>query len=221
MVVALRIFLGQILGEDIVAGGGQAVAAHAAVVLLLIRGLTITCKAHDDVARTNLCVVYHVAALHAAGHGAVHDDGAYQVAHVGRLAACGIDAHAHLAQFGQQFVCAVDDGGDDLARHQQLVAPDGAGHEDVVHRAHAKQVVNVHDQGVLRDALPHREVARLLPVEIGQRGLGARAVGVHDVAILRVSAQYVGDNLAESRMSGIILQKARGKMPLSMFLMAL
>ena len=178
--------------------GGQSVAAHAAVVFLFIRGLAITCETHDDVARADVGVVYHVAALHAAGHGRVHDDGAHQVAHVGRLAARGIDAHAHPAQFGQQLVRAVDDGGDDLARHQQLVAPDGAGHEDVIHRAHAKQVVNVHDQGVLRDAFPHAEVARLPPVEVGQRGLGARAVGVHDVAILRVSAQYVGDNLAES-----------------------
>ena len=158
----------------------------------------MTSPGRDDVARTNLRVVDDVAALHAAGHGAVYDDGAHQVAHVGRLAARGIDAHAHPAQFGQQFVRAVDDGRYDFARHQQLVAPDGAGHQNVVHRTHAQQVVNVHDEGVLGDALPHAEVARFLPIQVGQRGLGARAVGVHDVAILRVAAQDVGDNLAET-----------------------
>ena len=40
VVVALRKVLGQILGEDVVTGRGQAVRAHAAVVALLVSGLS-------------------------------------------------------------------------------------------------------------------------------------------------------------------------------------
>ena len=36
VVEALRVFLGQILGEDIVAGGGQTIGAHTTVVALLV-----------------------------------------------------------------------------------------------------------------------------------------------------------------------------------------
>ena len=40
VVEALGILLGQILGEDIVAGRGEAVGAHASVVAMLVGGLT-------------------------------------------------------------------------------------------------------------------------------------------------------------------------------------
>ena len=78
-----------------------------------------------------------------------------------------------------------------------LIAPYGGGYKDAIDSAHAEQVVDVHDQRILGDALPYGEVSRLAPVEVGQRGLGACAVGVHDVAVLGVTAEDVGDDLAE------------------------
>ena len=198
MVVAFRVFFCQILGKDIVTRRGQTVTAHTAVVFFLISRLPVTGKSYNDIARANPCIVYHIAAFHAAGHGRIHNDGTHQVTHISRLTACGIDPHAHLAQFGQQLVRTVDDGRNNLTRHQQLIASDGRRYKDVIHRAHAKQIVNVHYQGILRDAFPHRQVARFFPIKVSEGRLGARTVGVHDVAILRVTAKYIGDNLAES-----------------------
>ncbi len=173
-------------------------AAHAAIVFALICGLAERGEAHDDVAAGDVGIVDHPVAAHAGGHGRVHDDGAHQVAHVGGLASGAVDLHSVAAHGGQQLLGAVDDGCDHLAGDQLLVAPDGGGYQHAVGGAHAEQVVDIHYQRILRYTFPHREVARLFPVGVGQRRFGAGAVGVHYVAPFGVAAQDVGDDLAES-----------------------
>ena len=116
----------------------------------------------------NVCIVDYIAALHAACNGAVDNDGAHKVAHVGCLTTCCIYAHTHFAEFGKQFVGSVDDGRNDLARNEQLVAADGRRNKDVVCRTNAEEVVNVHYQCILCNSLPHTKVTGLFPVEIGQ-----------------------------------------------------
>ena len=187
-VVALGILAGQVFGEHVVAGAGQTVAAHAAVVTALISRLAARRKTYYHVAGTDIGVVYHIAALHAAGHRRVYDDGTDQVAHIGGLAARGVDADAHVAHLLQQLVGAVDDGADYLARHQHLVPAYRARYQYVVYSTHAQQVVGVHHKGILCDAFPHTQVAGLFPIEVGQRRLRAGAVGVHDVAVGGVAA---------------------------------
>ena len=110
VVVALRIFFGKILAEHIMACRCESVAAHAAVVFCLVGCLTAARQAHNHVAGTYVCIVNHVAALHAAGHGRVDNDGAHEVAHVGCLASCGVDSDTHVAHLLEQLVGAVDDG---------------------------------------------------------------------------------------------------------------
>ena len=176
----------------------QAIGTHTAVVFLLVGGLPIAGEAHNDIACSNVGIVDHILALHAAGNGGIDDDGARQVAHIGCLAARAIHPDAHGTQFGHQLVVAVDDGADHLTGNQQLVATDGRRDEDIIDSTHTDEVVDVHDEGILCDALPDGEVARLLPVHIGQRRLGAGSIGMHDVAILGIAAQDVGDDLAES-----------------------
>ena len=48
MVVALVVFLGQIMVQHVVARRGKAVAAHAAVVAVLVGGLSVGSEGHDD-----------------------------------------------------------------------------------------------------------------------------------------------------------------------------
>ena len=110
MVVGLRVFLCEVFAEHVVAGRGKSVAAHAAVVFVLVCGLSEAGEADDDVAGADVGVVDNVTALHAASDGAIDDNGADEVAHVGRLAACAVDADAHLAQLGHELIRAVDDG---------------------------------------------------------------------------------------------------------------
>ena len=197
MVIALGVFLCQILGKHIMTGTGEAVAAHTSVVFLFVGGLSAAAQAHNHISGSDIGIVDDIAALHAAGDSAVHDDGAHQVAHIGRLATGAVDTDAHFAQFLHQLVGAIDDGAYHLTGNEHLVAADGAAHQNIVHRTHTEQVVGVHHQRILSNPLPHAQVARLAPIHVSKAGLGARPIGMHDVAILRVSTQYVRDNLAE------------------------
>ena len=197
VVVALGVFVGQVFGEDVVAGGGESVGAHAAVVGGLVGGLAEGGEADDDIAGADAGVVHHVGAAHAASDGGVDDDGAHEVAHVGGFSAGGVDVDTEAAVFLDEFLGAVDDGGDDLAGDEFLVAPDGGGEEYVVDGPDTEKVVDVHDEGVLGDSFPHGKVTGLAPIHVGERGFGAGSVGVHDVAVVGVAAEVVGDDFAE------------------------
>ena len=107
---------------------GQPVASHTAVILFLVSGLSERSQSDDHVARTDVRIVDHVGTFHAAGNRTVDNDGTDQIADIGRLAACRIATDSHFAEFGQQFVCPVDDGGDHFTWNQQLVASDGGGY---------------------------------------------------------------------------------------------
>ena len=197
MVVGLGITLCKVFAENVVAGRSEAVAAHSAVIFFFVGGLSETGETHDDITSADVGVIDDVGTPHTAGDGAINNDGAHEVAYVSRLAPRGVDADAHAAQLSQELVGAVDDGRDNLARDEHLVAPNGAADEDVIHGPHAQQVIGVHDESVLRDAFPHAEVASLAPVGVCKAALGAGAVGVHDVAVLRVATKDVGNDLAE------------------------
>ena len=125
-VIAFRIFLRQIFGEYVVAGAGKPVAAHTAVILFFVSGLSARGEAYNHVSRTDIGIVDNIRTLHAAGYRRVNDDGTHQVAHIGGLATGGIYAYTHFAEFGKQFVRTVDDGGNHFSGHKQLVASDGA-----------------------------------------------------------------------------------------------
>ena len=198
MVITFGIFLSQILCEDIVACTCQSIAAHAAIVLVLIGGLTGGAKSYDDIAGANVGIVDDILAFHSARDGRVDDDGTYQITDICSFTARGPDADTHAAQFSKQFISAVDNSTDDLAGNQHLIAADGAGHKDVVNSSHTEQVIGVHDDSVLRNSLPNAQITRLLPIEIGQRRLCAGAVSMHDIAVFRIATEDVGDDLAES-----------------------
>ena len=197
-VVAHRVLLGVDMREHVVACRGETVGAHAAVVGGLVLGLAEAGEAHDDVAGLDAGIVHHVGAAHAGRHRAVHDDSAHQVAHVGSLATGEHYVDTHVAHRLTELLCAVDDGRDNLAGHQLFVAADGGAEQDVVESADTQQVVGVHHDGVHSDAFPHTQVARLAPVHVSEARLGAGAVGMHYVAIVGVTPQQVGYNLAES-----------------------
>ena len=82
----------------------ETIGAHTTVVILFISGLTSGTETNDDIARTDVGIVDDIAALHSTGNGAVHYDGAHQIAHVGCLATGWPDADAHLTVFGEQLI---------------------------------------------------------------------------------------------------------------------
>ena len=125
MVIALWIFLSQILCEDIVAGTCQSVAAHATIVLMLISSLPRGTETHNDITRTDVGIVDDILALHAASDSGVNDDGTYQIADICSFTTGCIYAYTHFTEFGQQFICSVDDGRNHFSWYKQLVTADG------------------------------------------------------------------------------------------------
>ena len=132
VIVAHGVVLGVVFGKYVVAGGGEAVAAHAAVVLVFVGGLAVGGKAYDDVSSVDVGVVDDVGAAHAGGYGGVDNDGADQVAYVCCFAPGKVDAYAEVAHLLQEFFGAVDDCADDFAGYEVLVAADGGGEKYVV-----------------------------------------------------------------------------------------
>ena len=122
LVIALRILLRKIFREDIMAGRGKSVAAHSSVVFLFICSLSVRCQSHNHISRAYVCVVYDVAALHAAGHSRINNDCTDKVTHICSLTACGIYSHTHFAKFREKFIRAVYYRADDFTRHKKLVA---------------------------------------------------------------------------------------------------
>ena len=197
LVVRHRIFLGIEMGKDVMPCRGEAVAPHSSVVGFLISRLTVGGKSHYHVAGLDVPVVYHFAALHPRAHRGIHYDGPHQVSHVGCLSSCQVDANSQLSHLCQEFLGAVDDGGYYLAGHQVLVPSYRRRKQYIVGSSDAQQVVEVHHHRVDGYPFPHAQVARLFPVEVGQTRLRSRTVGMHDVAIVLVAAQQVGQYLAK------------------------
>ena len=77
----------------------------------------------------------------------------------------------------------------------------------------AQEVVDVHDDAVLRDAAEDGRVAGLLPPEVGEQGLRARAVGMRDDASLRVPGQVILGDLAERAREEAAVQLVHGGFP--------
>ncbi len=124
VVVCLGVFFGDGFAEHVVTCRGEAVAAHAAVVFGLVGGLSVAGKTDNHVAGTYVGVVDYIGAAHAACNGAVDNDSAHQVADIGCFASGRVDVYAIAAKLGEQFLGAVDYGGNHFAGHEALVAAD-------------------------------------------------------------------------------------------------
>ena len=212
MVVTLRVLLSQIFAEHIMAGGGKTVTTHTAIITLLVGSLSGAAQSYDDITGTDVRIVNHITAFHTTGYGGIHDDGPYQVAHIGSLTASRIDTHTHLTQFCQQFIRTIDNCRYHLSRNQHLVSSDGAAYQDVVHSTHTEQVVGVHHNRILRNTLPYGEVACFLPIHIGQTGFRASAISMHDIAVFRIASKNIGDDLAECLWEDTLIYVLNGVM---------
>ncbi len=124
-VEAFGVLRGQVLAQYVVAGGSQAVAAHAAVVSIFVGCLSRGGQADNDIARLDVGVVHDFGALHAGDDRAVNRDGAHQVAHVGGFAARAVNFDAKAAKHFQYLFGTVNDFGDYLTGNAVLVAVDG------------------------------------------------------------------------------------------------
>mmetsp|Transcript_28730 Transcript_28730/g.53874 ORF Transcript_28730/g.53874 Transcript_28730/m.53874 type:complete len:202 (+) Transcript_28730:666-1271(+) len=179
------------------ARGSQPIAANTAVVVVLVAGSTGGRQCHDDVASADVGIVNHFISRHLRGHCGVNDNGSDKVAHVRRLPASENDADSVSVQLIHQACCAANDGSDHLSWDEVLIPADGTGQQDVVRDAHAQQVVQVHDQSILGDAFPDGDVARLLPVDVGQRRLRPGSIGVHHNGLRWIAGDEVRNHLAE------------------------
>ena len=78
-----------------------------------------------------------------------------------------------------------------------LVSVDDGRHNEVRHRARTHHVVGIHDNGILCDPFPDRQVSGFFPIHVGKDGLGTRTVSMYDIAETVIATQVVGVDLAE------------------------
>lgn len=126
-VVGLGIFYSVVFVEDVVTGGRQAVAAHAAVVFVFVGGLAEGSEAYNDIACLDVLIVDYIAAPHAADDGAIDNDGFYEVTQVGSFPTGADDVQAVAAQHGQYLFRAFDDRSDYFAWNEVFIAANGGG----------------------------------------------------------------------------------------------
>ena len=190
----------------------QPIAPHPPIVGGLIRGLPKGSQPNNDITSLNMSVVDDITALHTAGDRTIDDDRTYEVTDVSRLTTRGIDPNALSTKLSKELLCTIDDRSDDLTWDEMLVATNRRGDKDPINSTHTQQVVDVHDQRILRYTLPDREVTRLTPIDIGQRRLCARTICMHDVTIGFISAEDIGDDLTESLRIKALVYVADGSM---------
>ena len=159
-----------------------------------------------------MSVVDDITALHAAGDRTIDNDRADEVTDISRLTTRSIDTNTLSTKLSKKLLSTVDDRSDDLTRDKMLVAPNRRRDKDPINSTHAQQVVNVHNQRILRDTLPNREVTRLTPIDVGQRRLRARTICMHDVTIGFISPEDIGDDLTESLRIKALVYVADGSM---------
>ena len=158
---------------------GEPIAPHPAVVLMLVGGLSIGGKAYDYVSSGNASIVYDITATHAASHSAIHNNGTYEVAHIGCFSPCGVDAYTQLSKALQELLCAIDDFRNHFSRDERLVAPNGGGEQYIVGGSYAEEVVEVHYEGVLGYPFPNGEVAGFTPIDVSKGRLCTSPIGMH------------------------------------------
>ena len=166
LIKTLRIFLGKILCKNVMTSTCQSVTAHTAVIFLFVCSLPATAKTNDYIAWTNVCIVNDITSLHTASDCRIHDDSTNKVAHICSFTTCCINSDTHLAHFFKKFIRAIDNSRNHFAWNEHLVAADSRRNENIVDSSHAEKVVCIHNESILCNSLPYRQIASLLPIHI-------------------------------------------------------
>ncbi len=176
---------------------GQPVTSHASIVPIFVGRLTEWCQTDDQVAGLDV-YVDDIRFFYSAGQRVVDGDGSYQITDVSGLSAGGVNVDAEFTHFCAEFFSAVDDGSDDFSRNQVFVPSDGRGKQHGHFcRSDTDEVVQIHDDAILRDSFPDGHITGLFPVDVGKRCFCACTVSMDDVAVFRIACEHVGDDLAE------------------------
>ena len=138
MVVALGIFLSQILSKNIMTSTRQTIRAHSAIIFFLVSGLPTTAQTYNNVAWTNIGIVDNIAALHSTRYRTVHNYRTNQVAHISRFTSGSINTYAHITHLLEKFVSTIYNSTYYLARNEHLVATNRTGNKYIVYRAHTE-----------------------------------------------------------------------------------
>ena len=185
--------------------GGKPVRAHPGVISLLVNRLTEGRQPHNHVARLYVVTVNDVGLLYTHEKCRVSDDSLHQITDVSRLSA----GHRYIdpvpTEHFRELRVTVDDSADSLSVHPVSVAPDGVRQYKTLCSADAEQIVEVHDDRILRDIIKRRIIPGLAVLYIGERGLCTRPVRVHCRAVILVAARVL-DKLAErARENSLVL----------------
>src|SRR5690606_24060015 len=169
----------------------------SSIVMRFVGGLSKTGESDDNNACTNAGVVDDILSVHSANHGAVDDDGANHITHIGGFATGAGDVQSIVPEQVEKSFRPLDDRGDHFAGDVILVSANGRRQQNILCCTDTEQVVHIHDDCILCDAFPYGQIACLLPVDVRERRFGSGAVGMHHGAEVRVVSQVIRHDLAK------------------------
>ena len=192
-----RVFLQVVGAEQVMPGTGQAIAADAGVCKSLVIGLAGGGETDDGEAGLDVGVIDDIGAIHDDDGAGIDGDGACQVADIGRFAPAAVDADPVFTECSEEVFGARNQLAECFARDSAGVPINRAGNEDAIDCADAEQVVNIHDEAVLRRFAEGAGIASLTVVQVGESALRAGAVGVDNVTLGVVARQDVRTDFAK------------------------
>ena len=160
--------------------------------------LTKRGQSHNHIAGLYACVVNYFVPFHARGYRRIYNDRTDQITHIGSFSASAVNLYAVGCQFFNEIFRSGNYGRNHFARNHIFVASNGRRKQNRIGGAHTQQIVNIHDECVLGNAFPYRQITSFFPIHIGQRRLGSCAIGMHDEAIIGVLGEVIGNDFAKS-----------------------
>src|SRR5690606_35107070 len=138
--------------------------AHAAVIFIFVRSLSVAGQRNDDIARLHFFCGHQLVAAHTAGHGAVYYYRSYHIAYIGSFPTQEVYIHTILFQPVKIALAAIDEFGYYFSRYQVLVPAYGAGISKRAYSTYTQQIVYIHHNGVDSNAFPNAGISCFLPV---------------------------------------------------------
>src|SRR5205085_1536572 len=144
----------------------KAVAADSAVILPVIAATSGTGESDDEIPGANQVVSDQLLFRPPGCHCAIYRNTSYHITYIGSFSAQVMDVYSETSHLFEKLVGGFDDHRKHFTGNDPLVAVDSRRKQNVVSDSRAKEVIEVHDDRILCNSLPHGNVAGFFPIEI-------------------------------------------------------
>mmetsp|Transcript_20225 Transcript_20225/g.30277 ORF Transcript_20225/g.30277 Transcript_20225/m.30277 type:complete len:202 (+) Transcript_20225:808-1413(+) len=176
----------------------ESITSHSSVVFGLILCLTIRRESHNYVSNGDITVIDYVRSLHSTNDSRINDDASNKISHISCFASGRYYIHSAFAEHIKNAFSSLNESFHNASRNKTFISTDCAREEYIICCSNTKQVICVHNDCVLSNSFPHRDIPSFFPVHVSQRRLCPSTVGMHNDTVLFVTTEIIWNDLAES-----------------------